>query len=152
MAYWRMQLHPGAPEEAVKYTVESLAAEYIGLGFSEDVPDLMTIDQSVLPEQQRNYWSFAHEMEVGDHVLLFAHHFPFALVQVAGRYKYVPNAASDLGVWFRHLRKVKRVLYYGDFVTNVHDWDRITMTETISPLRDRSSASYKVIERWLCKR
>lgn len=149
MAYWRMQIHPGDPEQAVRHTVESLAAGYIGLDFSKDVSDLMTIDQSDLPERQRNYWSFAHEMEIGDHVLLFTHHFPFALARVDGEYNYVRETVPTIGVWFRHFRTVKDVRFYGDFVTNAHQWDRITMTETISPLRDPRSASYELIESWL---
>ena len=54
MNYWRMQLHPDNSQGAVKHTVESLAAGYIGLDFSSDVPDLLSDSQSELPENQRN--------------------------------------------------------------------------------------------------
>jgi hypothetical protein len=76
MTYWRMQVHPGDSENAIKHTVESISAGYIGLDFVTDVPDLKTIQQEALPEKQKNYWAFAYEMEIGDHALLFAHHFP----------------------------------------------------------------------------
>ena len=86
MAFWRMHLHPDQPGQAVHHTVVSLSAGYIGLDFSEDVSDLMVLSQSDLPEHQRNYWGFAREMREGDRVLLFTHHYPFALVRVAGPY------------------------------------------------------------------
>jgi len=105
MAYWRMQLHPNESEGAIRHTVESLSAGYIGLDSATDVPDLLTIPQTELPENSRNYWSFGREMEVGDWVLLFTHHFPFALARVAGPYNYIRSAAPEIGVWFRHFRR-----------------------------------------------
>jgi hypothetical protein len=149
MAYWRMQLHPSESAGAIKHTVECLSAGYIGLDFATDVPDLKTIPQSELPGNQRNYWSFAHEMQIGDRVLLFTHHFPFALVRVSGEYNYLRSAVPELGVWFRHFRSVDDVRYFGDFVTNARTWESVTMTATITPLRDTQSESYLLIERWL---
>jgi hypothetical protein len=149
MAYWRMQLHPSESEGAVRHTVESLSAGYIGLDFAGDVSDLMTISQSDLPERQRNYFAFAHEMEPGDWILLFTHHFPFAAARIAGPYNYIRSAAPEIGVWFRHFRKVDGIRYYGDFVTNVKDWEKIVMTATITPLRDENSASYKLLQDWI---
>jgi hypothetical protein len=149
MTYWRMQLHPNESEGAIRHTVESLSAGYIGLDFATDVPDLLTEPQTELPENSRNYWSFGHEMEVGDWVLLFTHHFPFALVRVAGPYNYIRSAAPEIGVWFRHFRKVDSVRYYGDLVTDARNWEPITMNATITPLREQGSASYQIIERWL---
>jgi len=149
MNYWGMQLHPDNSQGAVKHTVESLAAGYIGLDFSSDVPDLLSASQSELPENQRNYWSFAHEMEIGDWVLLFTHHFPFALARVSGQYNYIRSTSPEIGVWFRHFRKVDEVRYYGDFVPNVHKWEHITMTATITPLRDSEAETYQLIRRWL---
>lgn len=149
MAYWRMQLHPSESEGAVRHTVESLAAGYIGLDFSIDVPDLLTVGQNALPPTQRNYWAFAHEMNVGDRILLFTHHFPFALARVAGPYNYIRETAPEIGVWFRHFRKVDDVRYYGDFLTDAHIWERLTMTATITPLQKTDSGSYQLIERWL---
>lgn len=149
MTYWRMQLHPSESEGAIRHTVESLSAGYIGLDFATDVPDLLTIPANALPENQRHYWAFAHEMDIGDWVLLFTHHFPFALARVAGPYNYIRSSAPEIGVWFRHFRKVSDIRYYGDFVTNAQSWEPITMTATITPLRERDSASYQLIERWL---
>src|SRR5688572_14876029 len=84
MAFWRMQLHPGGSKEAMKHAVESLSAGYIGLDFGDRIPDMLTVTQEALPEIHRNYWAFAGEMQVDDRVLLFTHHFPLALVRVAG--------------------------------------------------------------------
>ncbi len=149
MTYWRMQVHPGDSDKAIKHTVESVSAGYIGLDFITDVHDLLTVTQDMLPENQRNYWAFAHEMEVGDSVLLFAHHFPLALVRVAGPYNYIRAVAPEIGVWFRHFRKIDDVRYYGDFVTDAKKWEAIPMTATITPLRDPQSKSYQLIEEWL---
>jgi hypothetical protein len=88
-------------------------------------------------------------MAVADRVLIITHHFPFALVRVAGPYNYIRVKAPELGVWFRHFRKVDDVWYYGDLVTDAHGWERLTMTDTISPLRDPGSLSYQLIDRWL---
>ena len=102
-----------------------------------------------LPANQRNYWAFAHEMAVGDSVLLFAHHHPFALARVAGPYNYIRARAPEIGVWFTHFRAVKDVRYYGDFVTNPREWENLVMTAAITPLRETESASYQLIHRWL---
>jgi hypothetical protein len=149
MTYWRMQVHPARPALAVKHTVESLAAGYIGLDFAEGVGDLFATEQSELPNNQKDYWAFAHEMTSGDRVLIIAHHFPVALVRVAGDYNYIRRTAPELGVWFRHFRKVDDIRYYADFKTNAQAWDNLTMTDTISPLRDPASRSYRLIEEWL---
>jgi hypothetical protein len=144
-----MQLHPDESGEAVRHTVDSLSAGYIGLDFAADVSDLTVISREDIPENQRNYWGFAHEMTEGDRVLLFTHHFPFALVRVAGPYNFIHSCAPEIGVWFRHFRKVDDIRYYGDFVKNAHSWENLTMAATITPLRDMNSGSYRVIERWL---
>ena len=88
-------------------------------------------------------------MDVDDRVLLFTHHFPFALVRVAGPYNYIHSIVPEIHVWFRHFRKVDDVRYYGDFVTNAHSWESEVMNATITPLRKRDSASYQLIDRWL---
>jgi hypothetical protein len=144
-----MQVHPNEAEGAIHHTVGCLAAGYIGLDFSGDVPDLLTVPQESLPPNQRIYWSFAHEMAVDDRVLLFAHHHPLALVRVAGEYNYIRSKAPELGVWFRHFRAVDDVRYYGDFVTNPNEWERLVMTATITPLREEGSGSFQLIRRWL---
>lgn len=149
MVYWRMQLHPADSKHALKHSIESLAAGYIGLDFDRDVGDLTKTAQEKLPKEQRDYWAFANEMKAGDLVLIITHHFPFALVTISGKYNYIREKAPELGVWFRHFRKVKDVRYYADYVTNANSWQQITMTDTISPLRDPKSLSFKLIEEWL---
>lgn len=149
MTYWRMQLHPSNPAGAIKDTVQSLSAGYIGLDFIVDVSDLLTTVPADLPKHQKNYWRFAHEMKRGDRVLLFAHHHPFALVRVSGDYNFIRERAPELGVWFRHFRSVDCVHYYGDYVTNPAYWERLVMTATITPLRRRDSKSYILIDRWV---
>ena len=148
MTYWRMQLHPADSEHAIKYSIESLAAGYIGLDFNRNVGDLTKIPQEKLPLTQRDYWAFAHEMKNGDCVLIIAHHFPFALTTIAGKYNYIREKAPELGVWFRHFRKVKSVKYYADYITDANSWQRLTMTDTISILRDSNSLSFRLIEAW----
>ena len=115
MAYWRMQLHPADPDHAVKYCIESLASGYIGLDFSEDVGDLTHIHQEQLRSSEQDYWLFSHEMRRGDIVLIMAHHFPFALVEVAGGYNYIRRKDKRLGLWFRHFRKIDNARYYADY-------------------------------------
>lgn len=149
MTYWRMQLHPNEAKGAIKHTVESLSAGYIGIDFATEVPDLLTTTRDTLPSNQRNYWGFAHEMQEDDYVLLFAHHYPFALLRVAGPYNYIRSTAPELGVWFRHFRAVDDIRYYGDYVTNPQAWESLTMTATITPLRDPATESFQLIERWL---
>ena len=148
MTYWRMQLHPGGSREAVKHAATSLSAGFIGLDFAEDVGDLMITDQLSLPQGQRDCWSFAHEMAVGDKVLIITHHFPLALVAVDSDYNYIRKPVPEIGVWFRHLRRVRDVFYYADLVTNARSWESIKMTDTISPLRSPASKSYRLIESW----
>ena len=151
MTYWRMQLHPDQSGMSIRHCVESLTAGYIGLDFASGaaVGDLLTADQKDLPNNQKDYWLFAHEMAKEDVVLIMAHHFPFALAIVYGSYNYMRHPSPEIGVWFRHFREVRDIRYYGDYVKTAHNWQRITMTNTISPLRSSNSESYKLIEEWL---
>lgn len=148
MAYWRMQLHPAAPGEATRHAVECLGAGFVGLDFAADVGDLTQASKDKLPEGQRDYLLFANEMTEGDQVLVIVHHYPFALARVASPYNYVRRVCPELGIWFRHFRRVDGVRFYPDFVTNAQKWEQLTMTDTISPLRDPGSLSYRLIERW----
>jgi hypothetical protein len=59
--------------------------------------------------------------------------------------------APEIGVWFRHFRAVDDVRYFADFKTNAKEWSQITMTDTISPLRDPNSLSYRLIQEWLAR-
>ena len=152
MTYWRMQLHPDESESALKSTVESLSHGYIGLDFSREVGDLTKVPQSDLPENQKTYYAFANEMAVGDWVLISVHNFPFALVRVNGQYNYIRSHASEIGVWFRHFREVDDITYFGDVMqTDVRKWEQIPMPATLTPLRQSSTESWQLIERWLGK-
>src|SRR5688572_23109023 len=139
MSYWRMQLHPADSASAMKHAVESVGAGFIGLDFADDPGDLRSVARDDLPAGQTDYWDFAHRMAVGDRVLIIVHHFPFALVTVSGDYNYIRSPEPELGVWFRHFRRVdpSRTMYYADRVTNVSRWDQYRMTDTISILNDR---------------
>ena len=146
MTYWRMQLHPSEPEYSTQYASESLAAGFIGLDFKEEVGNLTLTTLEKLPDGQKDYMDFATKMKEGDKVLVIVHHFPFAVVTIEGQYNYILRPEPELGVWFRHFRRVKDVKYYADFITNAKAWESITMTDTISILRDQNSKSFKLIE------
>lgn len=153
MNYWRMQLHPSQPEKAVAHTMKSLGLGYIGLDFANPPGDLTDVTRQEIDTTQRDYWDFAHSMEVGDKVLVIAHHHPCALVEVSSKYNYIRRPVDELGVWFRHFRRVQVLGYYADYKTNPAKWEQTTMTDTISVLKDKSGVSYKLIESWVatCK-
>jgi hypothetical protein len=88
-------------------------------------------------------------MAPDDFVLIFVHNFPFALARVCGEYNYIKNPVPEIGVWFRHFRRVDDVRYYSDFKTNPKKWESTTMTATITPLRSADTDSMKLIEEWL---
>jgi hypothetical protein len=87
-------------------------------------------------------------MTEGDRVLIVVHHFPFALATVDGEYNYIRNVAPEIGVWFRHFRRVRRGIL-PDYKTDAHDWPRTKMTDTIRPLRRDDTVSYQLLEEWL---
>lgn len=149
MKYWRMQLHPSDRANSVSHTMKSLGLGYIGLDFAEPPGDLTDVDRDSIPAAQRDYWDFAHTMSTGDMVLIVAHHYPCALVRVTGKYNYIRSPHKDLGVWFRHFRRVDVLGYYADLVTNPANWEQTTMADTISVLNTPTSKSYLLIERWL---
>lgn len=149
MALWRMQLHPADAGSGTRHAVESLAAGFIGLGFRTDPGDLTLVtDPTAIPLNQRDYLDFARRMAVADKVLIIAHHYPLALATVASDYNYIRKPVPELGVWFRHFRRVGEVKYYSDWVTNVSDWQRLVMTDTISILNDPGGQSYQLIQAW----
>lgn len=149
VTYWRMQLHPDDAANAVYHTTNSLAAGFIGLDFANPPGDLTSVKAADIEMSQRDYWEFAHTMSEGDIVLVIVHHHPFSLARVSGPYNYIRSPVHHIGVWFRHFRAVEDVRYYADFVTNPSSWEHLVMTDTISILKDTSSASYRLIERWL---
>ena len=146
MNYWRMQLHPNEAEIAAYYASESLSAGFIGLDFATDVGDLLAEEHQTILDIQKDYVAFAKDMQKEDKVLIIVHHFPFAVVTVAGDYNYIRRTEPELGVWFRHFRRIKDVIYFADYNTNAKLWEQYIMTDTISILRDPNSKSYKLIE------
>jgi hypothetical protein len=52
----------------------------------------------------------------------------------AGGYNYIRETGPEIDVWVRYFRKVDDVHYYGDFNKDARAWQRLTMTETITPL------------------
>jgi len=149
MTYWRMQINSEEPRNAVRDTITALAAGYIGIDVPDDVRELATALPAALSPAQRQALAFAQEMAVGDCVLVFTHHFPFALVRVAGGYNYVCSPVPEHGILFRHFRAVDEVRYYADLAPNAREWESILVTEQMAPLKDPNSMSYQLIERWL---
>ncbi|MFW6030202.1 MAG: hypothetical protein ACOCRO_08110 [Halanaerobiales bacterium] len=148
--YWRMQLHPSDSQNAIRYTINSLVAGFIGLDFLEDPGNLTIADPQTVLQSEKQFFAFATDMKVGDKVLIFTHNFPFALVTVKGEYNYIKNQTPELGLWFRHFRRISDdIIYYYDYKTNAHKWQRIPMTSTISPLHDPNSKTYMLIEKML---
>ncbi|WP_202982075.1 hypothetical protein [Xanthomonas phaseoli] len=134
----------------MSYVAKALSLGFIGLDFADPPGDLTDVDPSAIEKTQRDYWDFAHKMAVGDVVLVSAHHYPFALVEVTGTYNYI-RCPGELEVWFRHFRRVSVLGYYADLVTNPKSWDKITMTDTISILYDTQSKTFQLINYWLSK-
>ena len=145
MAYWRMQLHPDDSERSSFYAAQSLSAGFIGLDFSVEVGDLERVRTEDIPQYQRDYVGFANQMQVDDRVLIISHHFPFAVCTVAGEYNYIKNPEPELGVWFRHFRRVRDVRLFSDHRTNAQTWEQIRMTDTISPLVNEGTRSLELI-------
>jgi hypothetical protein len=145
--YWRMQLHPARPRESIRYCVTSLAAGFIGLDFAGGDQDLRQINKKNLPEGQRDFMDFAKRMNKGDKVLIVAHNLPFALATVSGDYNHIAQPEEELGIWFRHFRRVKNVRYYADYRTNVRTWDRVIMPDTLSIL-GRKTQTYRIMKQW----
>jgi hypothetical protein len=145
-----MQLHPADPASAMRYAVESIAAGFIGLDFRGEPGDLRNVTRESLAVGERDFWDFAHVMQPGDLVLVIIHHFPFALVTVSGDYNYISRPEPELGVWFRHFRRIERekTQYFADRITNARQWDQYKMTDTISILRDETGQSYRLITEW----
>ena len=148
MSYWRMQLHPSDSARSVSHATRSLGLGYIGLDFAQPPGDLTGVDPASIPQSQRDYADFAHTMKCDDLVLIIAHHYPHALVRVTGNYNYIRNPTEELGVWFRHFRRVEVLAYYADYVTNPKSWEQTKMTDTISILKTKGSKSYRLISSW----
>jgi len=146
MTAWRMQLHPDEAQQSTRHVVESLCAGYVGLDFKWDIGDLEKANKEDLPPGEKVLWAFAHEMKIGDHVLVFVHHYPFALAEVCGKYNYIKTPVPEIGVWFRAVCNVR---YFADFKTDMSSWKPLTMTATLTPLRSEDSGSQKLVREWL---
>jgi hypothetical protein len=144
-----MQLHPKFPGGSARHSAKSLSAGFVGLDFKWDVGDLLRANYDDLPKEEKVQWAFAHEMAEGDHVLIFCHHYPFALARISGPYNYIRTPVPEIGVWFRHFRRIDDVRYYSDHRTNASEWKPITMTATLTPLRNADSASQQLVNGWL---
>lgn len=150
MNYWRMQLHPSKSSQAAKSCAVSLSAGFIGLDFKNEVGDLNRVDPNEIEPGHSDYMDFCKRMEVGDKVLIIAHHFPFALCTIIGDYNYIARPEPEIGVWFRHFRRIDKnaTKHFADYKTNAKDWQQYKMTDAISILKDPNKMSYKLIEEW----
>lgn len=151
MNYWRMQLHPSADSPwAMEYASQSIATGFIGLDFDgRSAGDLLSDTNQKIPAGQEIYVDFAKTMAKDDKVLIIVHHFPFAIVTVDGEYNYIRRAEPELGVWFRHFRRIKDPIYFSDFVVGNKKWERnteITMPLTIQRLVNTDALSYTLIQ------
>jgi len=141
-----MQLHPNDASRSSFYASSSLAAGFIGLDFGEDVGDLARLDKASLQPHHKDFMHIYDGMQVGDRVLIIAHHFPFAICRVAGEYNYIRHPVPELGVWFRHFRRVDDVQLFADHVTNAKSWEPVKMTDTISPLVNEGTKSKAILD------
>lgn len=143
MNYWRMQLHPDQPSNAAGFTAQCLIAGFVGLDHDSDIGD-MRHAQNRLPPSQRDYFDIALRMQVGDKILIIAHHWPFAFATVSSEYFYISEKQPELGVWFRHFRRVENVRFVADVITNLQLVPQLTMTDTIACL-GTATKSYQFI-------
>jgi|JI10StandDraft_1071094.scaffolds.fasta_scaffold1514436_1 hypothetical protein len=149
MNYYRMQLHPDDSKQSSKHASESLSAGFVGLGFREDPGDLTKINPQdvTLSNNENTYWVIK-DIQPGDLILIMSHHYPYALVKVAEGYNYIKNPVPELGIWFNHFVRIDREFtkYYSDYITNPNDWQYITTTMTIQPLKNDETISMGVIK------
>ena len=135
MNYWRMQLHPDDAIYSAFYAYQSIGKGFIGLGFANNVGDLLAIKSKDELGTQAEYLPFASEMKKGDVVLIMAHHNPIAVVKIKSDYNYIKNTIPELGFWFNHFRQIDtEVIYYADFMTNAKNTQSLVMTNTIQKI------------------
>lgn len=145
MKFWRMQLHPGDSGNSISHSASSLSSGFIGLDFESDIGDLEFEKIENIPKHQKDYVAFEKNMNIGDQVLIISHHFPFAVCTISGEYNYIKKPVPELGLWFRHFRRVDDIRYYADYKTNALTWQSIKMTDTISPLKTEGTLSLNLI-------
>ena len=121
------------------YAHTSIAKGFIGLDFKQEsnAGDLLTLQDDDKLGYQKSYLPFARDMKIGDIVLIVSHHNPIAIVKITSDYNYIRQVIPELGIWFRHFRQIDKdnIIYYSDFETNKNNYQSITMTNTISPLK-----------------
>lgn len=148
--YWRMQLHPDSSTFSSFYAHTSIAKGFIGLDFENGskVGDLLKLQNDDILGKQKTYLSFARDVKIGDIVLIMSHHNPVAVVKVISDYNYIRQVIPELGIWFRHFRQIDKdnIIYYSDFETNKNNYVSITMSNTISPLKNDDTQSVKLIQ------
>lgn len=148
--YWRMQLHPDNSTFSSFYAHTSIAKGFIGLDFKKEsnAGDLLTLQNDDSLGYQKTYLPFAKDIKIGDIVLVVAHHNPIAVVKVTSNYNYIREVIPELGIWFRHFRQIDKdnIIYYSDFETNKNKYQSITMTNTISRLRNEDTQSMQLIQ------
>ncbi len=149
MIFWRMQLHPGDSGQAAQHSIRCISSGFIGLDFETDVGDLRKLTKENLPKGHRTYLAFAKEMKPLDIVLIYVHNYPFALLKVKSKYYYTTSSIPEIGIWPRHFRRVELLQYYSDYIKNPRKWKKSTMTETLTPLRDKNKSTYILISGWL---
>ena len=147
MKYWRMQLHPDDSGNSISHSASSLSSGFIGLDFEGEIGDLEFEKSENIPKYQKDYVAFEKDMSIGDKVLIISHHFPFAVCTISGEYNYIKEPVPELGLWFRHFRRVENIRYYADYKTNANSWQSITMTDTISPLKNEGTLSLDLIKK-----
>jgi hypothetical protein len=149
MHYWRMQLHPDDPPNAMRHTFECLAAGYVGLDFQRDPGDLLKIERTAItPSTQQHYHDLALKMADGDLVLVVVRNAPFALVTVRGEYNYT-TAPSTVGVWFRHFRAIARdsIAFDADRPGDLRTTDHAPMVNALQVVNPGTLA-FDQIETW----
>jgi hypothetical protein len=153
--FWRMQLHPGNADQATRYAVQCLATGVVGFDYGEDPGDLVALNGSRKSHNINPHEiEFASENLIGDKVLVLVHHHPFALATIASDYYYLraktlAEREELFGVWCNHIRRVRDIRYYSDWVKDPNNWESFHKCPTIQKLVDPQSASYKPIQRWL---
>lgn len=143
-----MQLHPATSERSTEHCLRSLAAGFIGLDSESDPGDLRIASKDTVKPTEKDYFDFALRMAIGDVVLIISHHYPLALVTIKDDYNYIKQTVPEIGVWFRHFRRIEKLSLYFDKVRNPLQWEKAIMTDTISILKDTNGASYLLAKNW----
>ncbi|WP_061243625.1 hypothetical protein [Leptospira interrogans] len=149
MKYWRMQLHPDDQSLATDYTVKCLTNNYVGLDFPSGSYDLSEYDIDKLEAFPNNIRAFAKQITYNDYILIFHHNIPFALITEIGNYNYLKEVIPEMGIWFRHFRRFKKISYFNDVYKQGKDEHyKITMANTISEASE-DTKTVELIKDWI---